>query len=101
MNNNALILFAKTPIPNFSKTRLINPFTAEQAAEFYSASLKDVYNTMQNSQDFYLWFGIEQYGIISCSNIHFSTQKKIWTILPFLYPLQQYGMIRVLDSLLN
>ena len=58
MNNNALILFAKTPIANFSKTRLINPFTAEQAAEFYSASLKDVYNTMQDSIEFDLWIAI-------------------------------------------
>ena len=56
--NNALILFAKTPIPNFSKTRLINPFTAEQSAEFYSASLMDVYDTMQDSSEFDLWFGI-------------------------------------------
>ena len=58
MNNNALILFAKTPISNFSKTRLINPFTSEQAAGFYSASLLDVYNTMQGSSKFELWVGI-------------------------------------------
>jgi len=57
-NKNALVLFAKIPIPNFSKTRLINPFTAEQAAEFYSASLRDVYNTMQDSIEFDLWLGI-------------------------------------------
>ena len=58
MNKNALILFAKTPIPNFSKTRLINPFSAKQAAEFYSASLEDVYNTMNDSTEFDLWLGI-------------------------------------------
>jgi uncharacterized protein len=55
---NALVLFAKTPIPNFSKTRLINPFTAEQAAEFYSSSLNDVYNTLQDSSDFDLHLAI-------------------------------------------
>jgi uncharacterized protein len=58
MQDNALIIFAKTPIPNFSKTRLINPFSAEQAVEFYSASLLDVYNTMQGSSEFDLWLGI-------------------------------------------
>ena len=58
MKKNALILFAKTPIPNFSKTRLINPFTAEQAAGFYSASLIDVYNTMQDSTEFDLHLAI-------------------------------------------
>ena len=58
MYKNALILFAKTPIPNFSKTRLINPFTAEQAAEFYSASLKDIFNTMHRSSNFDLWIAI-------------------------------------------
>jgi len=58
MKINALVLFAKTPIPNFSKTRLINPFTAEQASEFYSASLKDVYNTMYDSSEFDLKLAI-------------------------------------------
>lgn len=58
MKKNALILFAKTPIPKFSKTRLINPFTAEQAADFYSASMKDVFNTLQNSSDFDLWIAV-------------------------------------------
>jgi len=58
MNKNALIIFAKTPIPNFSKTRLINPFTLKQAAEFYSASLKDIFNTMHNTSDFNLWIAI-------------------------------------------
>jgi rSAM/selenodomain-associated transferase 1 len=56
--NNALIIFAKTPLPNFSKTRLIDPFTPEQAAEFYSCSLEDVSDTMQESSDFDLWLGI-------------------------------------------
>jgi len=58
MTKNALILFAKTPIPNFCKTRLINPFTAEQASEFYSASLEDVYNTVQDSSEFDLKLAI-------------------------------------------
>jgi rSAM/selenodomain-associated transferase 1 len=52
MKKNALILFAKTPLPGYSKTRLINPFSAEQAAGFYAASLKDVFNTIKESIHF-------------------------------------------------
>ena len=58
MNKNALILFVKTPIPGFSKTRLSKAISAEKAAEFYSASLKDVYHTMQDGSQFDLFVAI-------------------------------------------
>jgi hypothetical protein len=54
----ALIIFAKTPTPNFAKTRLISLFTAEQAAEFYSNCVKDITNTMIAGTSFETWFGV-------------------------------------------
>ena len=38
----ALIVFAKEPVPGRVKTRLVPPFSPQQAAEFYDAMLQDV-----------------------------------------------------------
>ena len=38
----ALVVFAKEPVPGRVKTRLVPPFSPQQAAEFYAAMLDDV-----------------------------------------------------------
>lgn len=79
--NSALIIFTKTPVPNYSKTRLINPLTAEQAAEFYSNCIIDIYHTMRKDMNFDLWLGIspEKFDAtifpINLKNSHYFIQQ--------------------------
>ena len=44
-NRGALLVFAKEPVPGRVKTRMVPPFTPEQAAEFYAEMLRDVLAT--------------------------------------------------------
>ncbi|MFC2088347.1 TIGR04282 family arsenosugar biosynthesis glycosyltransferase [Calditrichota bacterium] len=54
----ALIIFAKSPMPNYAKTRLIDPLSAAQAAEFYANCIKDISLIMKDETVFDFWFGI-------------------------------------------
>ena len=49
--DSCLIVFAKNPVPNHVKTRLIPEFSAVQAASLYSAFLKDWCNALKNLSD--------------------------------------------------
>lgn len=47
----ALVIFAKAPIPGQVKTRLIGTLTAEQAMELYVCFLKDTFALMEEVQE--------------------------------------------------
>ena len=46
-NRRALIIFVKNPLPGAVKTRLVPPFTPEEAADLYACMLQDTLATAQ------------------------------------------------------
>ena len=56
--NRALIIFIKTPIPAFVKTRLISRLDAETVTLLYTAFLKDLHQNLAANCDYHTWYAI-------------------------------------------
>jgi rSAM/selenodomain-associated transferase 1 len=56
--NRALIIFIKTPIDNFVKTRLLNRLDPETVTSLYKAFLKDLHQNLSTHAAYHTWYAI-------------------------------------------
>lgn len=59
MTDSCLIIFIKTPVPGFAKTRLMPELSAQQSAGFYANCLMDIDQKFANIEGFDTWYFID------------------------------------------
>jgi rSAM/selenodomain-associated transferase 1 len=59
MNSNALIIFVKTPVAGFVKTRLNPEISGSEAVSLYTAFLRDLQKRFENKDEFTCWYAVD------------------------------------------